>query len=82
MAHVGELEPYFGARTTSPEFAAALRDGFELRQTVELPTWPHMRDTLTIWRRRRRSEAAAAAAAADGDEADDDDDDALPPVVT
>lgn len=71
IAHVGELEPHFGAKTTSAEFAAALRDGFELVQTVELPTWPHMRDALTIWR-RRRSEATAAA----------DDDGALPPIVT
>ena len=52
VAHVGELTPEFGTRTTSEAFAQALMAGFELQQTVPLPNWPHMKDKLTIWKRR------------------------------
>ena len=57
--------------TGGPDFEAALTRDFALVQTVALPQWPPVRDSLTIWRRRApAAEADAAAAAASGGIAD------------
>jgi len=48
LIHVGEWR-----RTTgSPGFHDRVEAGFELVETVSIPQWEGMHDTLTVWRRR------------------------------
>ena len=75
--HAGSMdgdEPDAAARhdTAGPIFHAALASDFDLVRQVELPNWPPLRDSLTLWQRKgtigptNASAAESSSARADG----------------
>ena len=52
VAHVGELEEDAANVTTSLPFKQRLAADFCLESSLELPSWIHCSDRLTIWRRK------------------------------
>lgn len=46
------VNPDLNTTCSSDAFQLQLQATFDLVQTVELPTWPLMEDTLTIWKRK------------------------------
>ena len=62
-----EVERYDTAGET---FERALTEDFDLVERVELPNWPPLRDSLTLWRRKRRMDRAADAPPTEDDDQD------------
>jgi len=62
VVHAGELvsdetmpiRPGGVSVTSSAELEALLLGEYDLEARVQLPSWPHYSDVLTVWRRRRR----------------------------
>ena len=82
VIHVGELfsdanlsldqAPW--GRSSSPEFQQRLASEYHCVLKIELPSWLHVRDTLSVW---KRSEICTMVFAADSDDEDDDEDEEL-----
>jgi hypothetical protein len=79
VIHVGELfsdanlsldQAPFG-RSSSPEFQQRLASEYHCVLKVELPSWLHVRDTLSVW---KRSEICTMVFAADSDDDEEEDD--------
>jgi len=51
VAHVGDLSPHAHTVTTSKAFKQLLTARFREVVRVDLPSWPHSEDALTIWKR-------------------------------
>lgn len=81
VIHVGELftdttlavEQAPWGRSSSPEFQQQLASEFHCLLRVSLPSWLHVRDTLSVW---KRSETCPIVFG-DGDQDDEDDEEIL-----
>ena len=51
VAHVGDMNQHAHTVTTSKAFKQLLTASFLEVARVDLPSWPHSQDTLTIWKR-------------------------------
>jgi predicted GIY-YIG superfamily endonuclease len=51
LVYVGELA---SDTMADPEFFEVLREKFDMSGLVEIPKWPGINDTMTVWRRRAR----------------------------
>lgn len=51
VIHVGEMDEQADVCTTSKLFKQLLTAAFRQVRSIDLPTWPHGNDVLTIWRR-------------------------------
>ena len=76
VIHVGELygstlsmEQAPWGRSSSPEFQQQLAADFHCLLQISLPSWLHVRDTLSVW---KRSETCAIVFAADEEDEDGD----------
>ena len=58
VVHVGEMSETAHTTTTSTLFKKLLTAAFVEVARVELPSWPHGSDALTIWRRATGATAA------------------------
>ena len=58
VVHVGEMSETAHTTTTSTLFKKLLTAAFVEVARVELPSWPHASDALTIWRRATGATAA------------------------
>ncbi len=53
-----DKKPEYGGKnrkswTTSEECEIAIKSSFICRKRLELPTWPHHQNVLTVWKRKK-----------------------------
>ena len=58
VAHVGDMNQHAHTVTTSKAFKHLLTASFREVARVDLPSWPHSHDALTIWKRASSAMAA------------------------
>ena len=58
VVHVGEMDELAHNCTTSKSFKQLLTSAFAQVKSIALPSWPHCKDELTIWKRRSGATAA------------------------